>query len=340
MNSPRNLASNSENALAPAKNGRPEVLDQSKRAYVCRLIGMGYTRRMAARQVQCSHTTIARTAARDPLFALDLANAETEVDGEALRLVRAAAREQKYWRAAAWLLERRNPEEYGRRTAHAFSGDQVMAMLAQIFSDTLPRLPAEEKEGFLRLMGLVVRNVEAETEHADRWRRMASADNARSCGDQPELRSPYEHPEWSAPAALDAAEEDYAPPEEQLVVQVSCLPENPVQARLPENPVRVSRLPFAAEAAEPRDTEAPQAILARPDASSAEAEAEEEGVSFQLCPDCQESNLCSRARKLLSDNDLCQRQTYAPSAQKREAVQKSGLAADAGGPLRPFLSVR
>jgi len=49
---------------------------------------------MAARQVRSAHTTIARTAARDPLFALDLANAGNEVDVESMRQIREAAKEQ------------------------------------------------------------------------------------------------------------------------------------------------------------------------------------------------------------------------------------------------------
>ena len=44
---------------------------------------------------------------------------------KSLRLIDRATDQEKYWRAAAWILERRNPEEYGHRAADTFTAEQV-----------------------------------------------------------------------------------------------------------------------------------------------------------------------------------------------------------------------
>ena len=52
------------------------MLDESNRRTIIALITNGSSRRVAARYVGCAHTTITRTAARDPEFAAQLARAE------------------------------------------------------------------------------------------------------------------------------------------------------------------------------------------------------------------------------------------------------------------------
>jgi hypothetical protein len=174
-----------------------EVLDPGKKAMVLALLVAGFSRRAAAKRVGVSHTTIARAATRDKLFATQLLDAEWRTDYEALKLVRSAAREEKYWRAAAWLLERRLPDDFGHRTAHSFSGDQVMALLAEVFSYTLPALAEDRREQFIRSFNATLGEVEQSVKNADRWRHMAEAEaeNREDTG----LRSPYEHPEWNDP---------------------------------------------------------------------------------------------------------------------------------------------
>ena len=97
--------------------GRPPALDEAKRRLVLALLTNGFSRRMAARYVGCAHSTIAQTAARDPAFATDLAQAEHGVDVEMLAAVRRAAKQDRHWRAAAWLLERRNRQEFSLATS-------------------------------------------------------------------------------------------------------------------------------------------------------------------------------------------------------------------------------
>lgn len=198
-----------------------EVLDPGKKAMVLALLLAGLSRRAAAKRVGVSHTTIARAANRDKLFATQLLDAEWRTDYEALKLVRSAARQEKYWRAAGWLLERRLPDDFGYRTAHSFSGDRVMALLAQVFAYTLPALAEGRKEQFMRSFNATLREVEQSVQNADRWRHMADgeADSREDAG----FRSPYEHPEWYDPesgegpqAASDARDQKPEAPAEKV----------------------------------------------------------------------------------------------------------------------------
>jgi hypothetical protein len=121
-----------------------EVLDATKRAKIIGMLSMGCSRRMAARQVGCAPSTITRTADRDEEFGQDVADAESQADIRALRLIRNTAQQERYWRVAAWLLERRNPEEYGRRAPHTFTGTQVTEFLLRGLREVVAAVPEED----------------------------------------------------------------------------------------------------------------------------------------------------------------------------------------------------
>jgi hypothetical protein len=133
-----------------AENGSPnhprEVLDNIKRATIVALVRLGGSRRMAAREVGCNPATITRTAGRDPHFAERLAHAESLADRKALENISRAQDQEKYWRAAAWVLERRNPEEFARRTPHTFTAEQVMEVIARLIRVLLPAVPDARRD--------------------------------------------------------------------------------------------------------------------------------------------------------------------------------------------------
>jgi hypothetical protein len=108
------------------------------------MLSMGCSRRMAAKQVGCAPSTITRTAERDEEFGQDIADAESQADIRALRLIRNTAQQEKYWRVAAWILERRNPEEYGRRGPFTFTGTQVTELLLRGLRDVVAAVSGEE----------------------------------------------------------------------------------------------------------------------------------------------------------------------------------------------------
>src|ERR1041385_1262536 len=93
----------------------PLRLDVVKRREICRILGVGGTRSMAAMYVGCTTETIRAVARQDPDFATELHKAELDAEIKLLEAIRDAAKDVKQWRAAAWALERLFPERYGNR---------------------------------------------------------------------------------------------------------------------------------------------------------------------------------------------------------------------------------
>ena len=93
------------------KVGRPPVLDHVKKGQILAILSVGCNRRIAARYVGCSPKTIQNTADREPEFAKQLHHADHGAEIEYLKRIRTAAQKEQYWRAAAWALERLNPED-------------------------------------------------------------------------------------------------------------------------------------------------------------------------------------------------------------------------------------
>ena len=121
--------------------GRRPLLDDDKRTQILAILTNGSSRRIAAHYVGCSPGTITHTAQRDPQFADQLARAEQTAEIELLRSIRNAARQEKYWRAAAWLLERRNPADFALRPPQTFTAEQFeaqVAAMAKLILDLLP----------------------------------------------------------------------------------------------------------------------------------------------------------------------------------------------------------
>ncbi len=110
----------------------PTVLDEAKRMKIVALLSNGSSRRTAACMVGCAPSTITYTAAHDQQFAEEIARAERNVEIEALRAIRAAMRQERYWRAAAWVLKRRNPDDFGPRQPKVFSQTEMCQVLSKV----------------------------------------------------------------------------------------------------------------------------------------------------------------------------------------------------------------
>jgi len=123
------------------RGGRPESLDPFKRQKIIALVANGSSRRVAASVVGCSHSTITRTALRDPQFAADLAAAEHAVEIESLHRIRKAADEARYWRAAAWLAERKNPRDFAARGPTVMDDQQIAQAFLTILDPWIEKLP-------------------------------------------------------------------------------------------------------------------------------------------------------------------------------------------------------
>jgi tRNA-dihydrouridine synthase len=109
--------------------GRPPVLDETKCCEICAMISVGCTIQAAARYVGCSRNTIRREAARNPQFGEQLRRAEMQARIQPVRTLQDAA--GRDWRAAAWLLERSQPDEYARTAANVVRLETVHDLMAR-----------------------------------------------------------------------------------------------------------------------------------------------------------------------------------------------------------------
>ena len=146
-----------------AKPGRPPVLDETKRREICAVLSMGGSRRLAARYVGCAPTTIMNTAERDPEFRDQLMQAEGQHELLYLRNIQAAAKREQYWRAAAWMLERRYPERYAQLRPGTVTVQQIIELLAQFAEIVVQELPdGKDQQRVLARLELLGSNLETE----------------------------------------------------------------------------------------------------------------------------------------------------------------------------------
>ena len=128
----------------PHFGGRPPVLDEEKRRTIIAMLANGSSRRVAAGYAGCAHTTLTRTMLRDGEFAAAVIAAEKNTEIDALRRIRNASRNDRYWRAAAWLLERRNPQDFAQRPPHAFTDQQIVQLFLKAASPFIDKMSEED----------------------------------------------------------------------------------------------------------------------------------------------------------------------------------------------------
>jgi len=124
-----------------AKLGRPPVLDEIKQREILAILSVGCSRRTAAKYVGCAPSTIQNTAERDEKFAEKLDRGENQAVVTHMTNINKAAKKAQYWRAAAWALERLNPEEYASKHPDAITVEQIsrlMAFLSQVLMEEVP----------------------------------------------------------------------------------------------------------------------------------------------------------------------------------------------------------
>ena len=107
--------------------GRPPVLDEHKRRTIIAMLANGSSRRMAANYVAAPPPRWPAPCSATPSSPPPpWAEQNTEID--ALRRVRHASRNERNWRAAAWLLERRNPQDFAQHPPQAFTDQQLVQL--------------------------------------------------------------------------------------------------------------------------------------------------------------------------------------------------------------------
>jgi hypothetical protein len=131
------------------------TLTQKERQGVLAIIGIGCSRETAARYVQCSPATLSREIKENPAFAAEVTKAVQDSEVFFLSKIRKAAEKEQYWHAAAWALEHRLPNRYGK--LKGWSTEQVQELIQSIADILEDALPAKKKrldvmKQILRLM--------------------------------------------------------------------------------------------------------------------------------------------------------------------------------------------
>ena len=125
-----------------AKRKKSPELDEIKRREVLAILAMGSSRQAAAKYVGCAAGTIRVAAQRDPSFAEQLQHAEQQAELNYLSNIRDAAKKPQYWRAAAWVLERRKPGDFASRKAGVMTVEQARQVLEHFAQIVVEEVPA------------------------------------------------------------------------------------------------------------------------------------------------------------------------------------------------------
>jgi transposase-like protein len=140
----------------PARRGRPSVLDETKKQIVCALIAAGASRTAAARHVGCSRHQLYYAAQRDAIFQAQLEKAEADFEVVLVARIGEAARSKTQWRAAAWLLERRNPDQFRLRNPKLITPAELQIAISQVVEVLTESLEESKQAEILQRVGEVL----------------------------------------------------------------------------------------------------------------------------------------------------------------------------------------
>jgi hypothetical protein len=130
-----------------ATRGRPPSLDADRRKQIISVLATGGSTATAAALVGCCTRTIYNTAQREPEFKDQMRAARAHDEIKLLRCIDRAAEDPRYWRAAAWKLERLHPERYARRDIKQITVPLVNEFLRSMLTDiVLPMIPDKEEQ--------------------------------------------------------------------------------------------------------------------------------------------------------------------------------------------------
>lgn len=102
-------------------------LDAAKQEIFCAMVSVGCSARRAAKLCGVGESAIREREKNDPQFRERYLNAKQIREIAPLRQIKEAG--GKSWRAAAWTLERLDPEEYGTKRRSSESPDQIADLI-------------------------------------------------------------------------------------------------------------------------------------------------------------------------------------------------------------------
>lgn len=108
------------------------VLDWKKQKVVLAIVSIGCSLRTAARYIGCTPRAIQETARQDAKFAEEFCQAEKNAEIEFMKCVHSAAQQERYWKAATWMLERLNPEDFGRKMPDSLPPAEIAKIITRL----------------------------------------------------------------------------------------------------------------------------------------------------------------------------------------------------------------
>jgi hypothetical protein len=127
----------------PCYPGRPREFTHQRRRELIDHIGQGATVEEAAQIVGVTLRTVQREAKSNEFFHHDLQLALHAAPADSEKLVRRAAR--THWRAAAWLLERTDPDRFAKRPPNSCSPETLMDISNWLIESALEATPPEHR---------------------------------------------------------------------------------------------------------------------------------------------------------------------------------------------------
>lgn len=132
---------------APPKKGGPaRLIDAAKRRELINAVKVTGSLKQAAAFCEVSYDTLARERDRDPVFADSLTQAVEICKYECVKFLR----DSNNVAAVTFFLERRFPEEFGRRSADAFTPAQFNSEMNRCLAIALEGLPKKYAQSVLR----------------------------------------------------------------------------------------------------------------------------------------------------------------------------------------------
>jgi hypothetical protein len=119
-------------------------LSPKVRNEVLALLSAGFSKTTVARYIRRSPKTLREEMLNDSEFAEQVAKAEEGSEVFYLSCIRRAAQKEQYWRAAAWVLERRVPDRYGAKKPGTLTAEHVQQFMATCMQIIAEELPDEE----------------------------------------------------------------------------------------------------------------------------------------------------------------------------------------------------
>ena len=123
-----------------------DLLSPDERRDVLAILRLGCDEKLAAAYVGRPVECLAKTAERYKTFRQDMEKAKTKARVDLIGNIRDASRNERFWRAAAWALERLDPERYGpERLKPAADASRYRPMVESLVEILLKEIPEPDR---------------------------------------------------------------------------------------------------------------------------------------------------------------------------------------------------